>query len=178
MTPNLSKACSHHLVMTLSYAFKFCFMNSVSFSPTLLSCFSTFLFSLYSFHYTFVCTTLTTTSIFGNSAFICTGIWDSFLLRSKRKVSAAEFVRLPKYKSEMKCREGIQNGNEKKYMSAKNCKCSGFHLSDLYNFSPLPQFSSSVYVRCIICYKKTVREFKGCSRDLGARFNSDIHLQD
>lgn len=123
---NLSRACQHHLVITLSYAFKFCFMNSVSFSPTLLSCFSTFLFSLHSFYYTFVCTTLTTTSIFGNSAFIRTGIWDSFLLRSKRKVSAAEFVCLPKYKREMKCREGIQKGNEEKCMSAKNCKCSGF----------------------------------------------------
>lgn len=134
------------MLTSLSYyviiCFQILFCEFCKLSPTLLSCFSTFLFSLHSFHYTFVYTTPTTTSIFGNSAFICTGIWDSFLLRSKRKVSAAEFVCSPKYKSEMKCREGIQNGNEKKYLSAKNCKCSGFRLSDLYNFSPLPQFSS------------------------------------
>ena len=33
-----------------------------------------------------------------------------------------------------------------------------------------------IYICCIICYHKTVREFKVCSRVLGAQFSSDIHF--
>ena len=79
----------------------------------------------------------------------------------------------------MKCRESIQmrmkrNTPVQGIGSGLGFICLICVISPYYHCFHQPVYY--IYICCIICYQKTVREFKVCSRELGAQFSSDTHF--